>query len=48
VAQLERIAKEQEQLLADARSYLAQLRAKRSALADEYQRITGRELITTR
>jgi peptidoglycan hydrolase CwlO-like protein len=43
-AQLERIVNEQEQLLVDARSYLAHLRSKRAALADEYRRITGREL----
>jgi peptidoglycan hydrolase CwlO-like protein len=43
-AQLERIVTEQEQLLTDARAYLAQLQGKRSALAEEYRRITGREL----
>jgi hypothetical protein len=43
-AQLERVVREQEQLLAEARSYLDRLRARRAALADEFQRITGREL----
>jgi hypothetical protein len=47
-AQLERVVHEQEELLADARSYLEQLRAKRAALADEYQRITGQELSRSR
>lgn len=39
-AQLERIISAQEQLLAEARSYLVDLRTKRAALADEYRRIT--------
>jgi hypothetical protein len=43
-AQLERVVREQEQLLAEARSYLERLRIKRAALAEEFQRITGREL----
>jgi small-conductance mechanosensitive channel len=43
-AELERIVAGQQQLLADARGYLAQLRARRAALADEYRRVTGREL----
>ena len=40
-AQLERIARAQEQLLAEASSYLAQLRARRAQLAAEYRRIRG-------
>jgi hypothetical protein len=43
-AQLERVIREQEQLLAEARSYVDQLRTRRAALAEEFQRITGREL----
>src|SRR5947207_1779530 len=41
---LERVVREQEQLLLEARSYLEQLHARRAALADEFRRITGREL----
>jgi hypothetical protein len=43
-AQLERVVRAQEQLLAEARSFLDQMRTRRAALADEFQRITGREL----
>jgi hypothetical protein len=43
-AQLERVVQEQEQLLVEARSFLDQMRTRRAALADEFQRITGREL----
>lgn len=42
--ELERIVREQKQLLAEARSYLDRLRTRRAALADEFQRITGQEL----
>jgi len=48
VAALERIAEEQEQLLAEANAYLSGLRAKRSALADEYRRVSGHELSVSR
>lgn len=44
VQQLKDIVREQEGLLTDARSYLDRLRAKRSAIADKYYRITGHEL----
>ena len=38
-AQLERVLQEQQRLLAEARTYLEQLRARRAALADELHRI---------
>jgi len=44
VDQLERIRRDHERLLIEARSYLHQLRKQRAALADEYQRLTGLEL----
>ena len=44
VAQLQDIINEHQQLLDDACSYLAQFRAKRTLLADKYQRLTGQEL----
>lgn len=47
VAQLQDIINEQQQLLDDACSYLAQLRAKRTLLADKYRRLTGQELTFT-
>ncbi|MCE2395917.1 hypothetical protein J4G02_15215 [Candidatus Poribacteria bacterium] len=47
VAQLQDIINEQQQLLDDACSYLAQLRAKRTLLADKYWRLTGQELTFT-
>jgi hypothetical protein len=40
---LERVVREHQQLLIEARSYLERLQAKRAALAREFQRITGRE-----
>jgi uncharacterized protein (DUF3084 family) len=43
-AHLERILADQKQLLAEARSYLLQLRTRRAALADEYRRATGSKL----
>lgn len=46
--QLERIAAEFTHLLADARAYLLEHRRRRAALAEEYCRITGRELATPR
>jgi len=45
VGQLERIVNTQEQLLAESRAYLLGLRTKRTALAEDYRRITGRELV---
>jgi hypothetical protein len=45
---LERIVREHEQLLAEARSCLAQLRARRTELADEFRQITGTELTRSR
>jgi uncharacterized protein YukE len=45
-AQLQRIVRDHEQLVAEARSYLDDLRARRAALADEYRRVTGQELTT--
>lgn len=48
VAQLERIVNAQKQLLAESRTYLLGLRTKRAALADDYRRITGRELAMSR
>ena len=44
VVQLQDIINEQQQLLDDACSYLAQLRAKRTLLADKYRRLTGQKL----
>ena len=48
VDQLEEIVSEQEQLLADARSYLNWLRTKRAAIADKYYQITGHSLPVSR
>jgi hypothetical protein len=44
-AQLESVVREQEQLVVEARTFLDQMRSRRAALAEEFQRITGRELI---
>ena len=48
LVQLQTIVTAQKQLLDDARSYLIQLRAKRTMLADKYQRLTGDELTRAR
>ncbi len=44
VAELRRIRDDHQRLLAEARSYLHNLRAQRSELAHEYKRVTGRTL----
>lgn len=44
---LERIVREHEQLLAEARACLSQLRARRAQLADEYRQVTGGDLTKT-
>ena len=45
---LARIVAEHENLLADATAYLQKLRAKSAALAEDYQRLMGRDLATAR
>lgn len=40
--ELQRIAVEEERLLADARAYLERLRQRSDALAEEFRRVTGR------
>ena len=43
-AQLDAIATQLTLLLSDAREYLQELRRKRTVIAEEYSRVTGREL----
>jgi len=45
---LARIADEEEQLLADAGAYLERLKQRSAALADEFRRVTGRQLSHSR
>lgn len=45
---LARIVGEQEKLLADATAYVQRLRDKSAALAEDYQRLMGRDLATAR
>ena len=42
--ELQRIAEEEERLLADARAELERLRQRSAALAEDYQRVMGHEL----
>jgi hypothetical protein len=44
IAALQRIAREKEQLLAEARAYAAKLRAKSTALDEEFRRVARREV----
>ena len=46
--ELSRIAKEEERLLSDARANLERLRQRSAALAEDYLRVMGHELVPTR
>jgi hypothetical protein len=46
--ELQRIAEEEERLLNDARAYLERLRERSAALAEDYLRVMGRELVPAR
>jgi uncharacterized sporulation protein YeaH/YhbH (DUF444 family) len=46
--ELERIAREEEGLLAEARAYVARLRQRSAALAEDFRRVTGRSITSTR
>lgn len=46
--ELQRIAEEEEHLLADARASLERLRQRSAALAEEYLRVMGHELLPAR
>ena len=48
LGELERIAQEEESLLAEARAYVARLRQRSAALAEDFQRVTGRSLASAR
>jgi hypothetical protein len=46
--ELARIAEEEERLLVDARAYLDRLVQRSAALAEDYRRVTGRALASSR
>lgn len=46
--ELERIAREEAGLLAEARAYVAQLRQRSAALAEDFRRVTGRSIAPAR
>ena len=46
--ELQRIAEEEERLLADARANLERLRQRSAALAEDYQRVMGHEHVPSR
>jgi hypothetical protein len=46
--ELQRIADEEERLLAEARAYLVRLRERSAVLAEDYLRVTGHELAVAR